>query len=236
MVLNMTQESQSNLAAENHLVDRNLQTGNIGHHDYSSAFPLAVISFSTTPELQYGSMLRDRSKSGGGKSGAPVSTMSDARMNQGITIQNRHKSLDGLERVDDVLRALQLAKHQTQTSCVSVEGVDIAYRSAYDGRHVFYIGPSNISNVLPHHTTHASYLSHDRNTYPANIPGWGASYVGSSRQLLNTVSHAQYGSKMLERHTLWHQHPSPSDGVHSDLHSYGASDSNLNYYHLGENR
>ena len=86
VVLNMTQESQSNLAAENHLVDRNLLTGNIGHHDYSSAFPLAVISFSTTPELQYGSMLRDRSKSGGGKSGVPVSTMSDERMNQGITI------------------------------------------------------------------------------------------------------------------------------------------------------
>ena len=49
-------------------------------------------------------MLRDISKSRGGKSHVLVSTMSDARMNQGISIQNRHKSLDGLERVNDVVK------------------------------------------------------------------------------------------------------------------------------------
>ena len=128
---------------------------------------------------------------------------------------------------------MQLAKHQIQTSRMPLEGVDIAYRGAYDGKDVFYTGPSN---VLPHHAAHASYLSHDLNTYPANIPGWGASYVGSSRQSLNTVSYAQYGSRMPERRPVWHQHPSPSDGLHSDLHSYGAPGSNLNYFHLGENR
>ena len=213
MVINMNQDNRLNLAAENHLVDRNLLTGNIGHHDYSSAFPLAVISFSTTPELQYGSMLRDRSKSGGGKSGAPVSTMSDARMNQGITIQNRHKSLDGLARVDDVLRVLRLAKLQIQTSRLPLEGVDIPYKCAYAGRDVFYTGLSNIPNVLSHHAAHASYLSNDLNSYSANIPSWSASYVGSSRQSLNTVSYAQYGSRMPERLPLWQQHPSVSDRV-----------------------
>ena len=72
-----------------------------------------------------------------------------------------------------------------------LEGVDIPYKGAYAGRDVFYTGLSNIPNILSHQATHASYLSHDLNTYPANIPGWGASYVGSSRQSLNAVSYAQ---------------------------------------------
>ncbi|KAH7286781.1 hypothetical protein KP509_32G022700 [Ceratopteris richardii] len=126
---------------------------------------------------------------------------------------NNYGLVDNVDRVADVLRALQLAKLQIQSSAeqdVSIPG----HRDDYDGKDPFYaeISPFPVSYPAfrPHY---AAYPQPPRRPMPFdyNMHGWGtpalSGYGLDSSRTRGITSQLNYPPQMMENQNLWPQSP-----------------------------
>ncbi|MCO5599072.1 hypothetical protein L7F22_053171 [Adiantum nelumboides] len=138
--------------------------------------------------------------------------------------KSQHRSLDGFDRVADVLRALEIAKFQVQSS--NEQDIHlIGDRNGYDGRDASFTEPPRLPSIYAAppqpYMISAPYLSRVPAPYMHNMHGWGAvstGYgVGSSRQVAN-APYMTYPSRVPESRNMW---PPPSTGVHnSNIYHY----------------
>lgn len=153
----------------------------------------------------------------------------NANVYEDPAFRSQRRSVDGgFDRVADVLRALQIAKYQIESSSEEPTpyATDMPYSNGYDGRDVYYAEPPSLPSVYatpPQYTSPVPYSSRGVAPFSQNMQGWGYG-AGSSRQLANAPS-MHYASRALEPQSLWP--PPPSQGVHS---------SNLYHYDTRQHR
>ncbi|MCO5603107.1 hypothetical protein L7F22_057252 [Adiantum nelumboides] len=138
--------------------------------------------------------------------------------------KSQRRSLDGFDRVADVLRALEIAKYQVQSS--NEQDIPlIADRNGYDGRDASFTEPPRLPSIYAAppqpYMISAPYLSRGPAPCMHNMHGWGAvstGYgVGSSRQVAN-APYMTHSSRVPETRNMW---PPPSTGVHnSNMYHY----------------
>ncbi|KAI5070230.1 hypothetical protein GOP47_0014573 [Adiantum capillus-veneris] len=137
--------------------------------------------------------------------------------------RGHRRSLDGFDRVADVLRVLQIAKFQVQSS-PEQDVPSIGERNGYDGSDAFYTEPPRLPSIYAAppqpYAVSAPYSSRGAAPYIHNMHGWGAvsaGYgVGSSRQVAN-APYMNYLSRVPETQNML---PPPLSGVQNNVYHY----------------